>query len=80
MIRNELRLVPVTGTFTRETRSKYVLLIKQFLDRDEPELQVEGEDYRKMYQNLSVNIGRLKLQDKVGVRKRGKEIHLIRLG
>ena len=81
MIKNDLELVPVTSNFANvRRRSKYVRLIEQFLDMDEPELQVIGEDGYKMYSSLNANISRMDLRGKVGVRRRGSEVHLIRLG
>lgn len=79
MTTNDLKLVPATQPIAKMPRSKYMMLVQQFLDRDETELQVEGGD-GKLYGNLNAAVARMNVKDRVCVRKRGKEIHLIRLG
>lgn len=77
----DLKLVPVEQGFTKERNGKYTNAIRQFLNSGENEMAVEAADPNKVvtvYQGLIITANRLGLKDQIQVRRRGKEIHLIR--
>ena len=77
---NELRLVPITQSFTtRAPNGRYLRLICQFVDSNEKELGVEATNISTAYAGLIRVVNEMGLQDKIKVKRHNGEVHLIRV-
>lgn len=78
---NDVRLTPATRKFAGATfRGRYPRIIRQFIESEEKEMNVEATDLENAYLGLRQAVSNMGHKGLVYVKRQDGEVHLIRVG